>query len=66
MSQYMKVFELILRLRQVCDHPFLLYTRSDVKDIKYLGETLEKFLISRRMLSKETDNEQYMEIIMND
>lgn len=66
MSQYMKVFELILRLRQVCDHPFLLYTRSDVKDIKNLGETLEKFLISRRMRSKETDNEQYMEIIMND
>ena len=47
LSNFTHVFEMILRLRQICDHPYLIYARSDVKHIDKLEITLRNFFKSR-------------------
>ncbi|KAM3138535.1 hypothetical protein pb186bvf_009287 [Paramecium bursaria] len=54
MAQYMKMFELLLRLRQICDHPYLITTRSDVKNITQLEESLDLFIHQRQNKSTQT------------
>ena len=44
MSNYVHVFEILLRLRQVCDHPFLIFTRKDVQAKDQMDEAINKFL----------------------
>ncbi|CAD8173135.1 unnamed protein product [Paramecium pentaurelia] len=61
MSQYMKVFELLIRLRQICDHPLLITSRSDVKNIDQLEEQIDKFLSNQAL-----DREDQEELLMND
>lgn len=61
MSKYMKMFELLLRLRQICDHPFLMTTRSDVRNIDQLEEAINTFLVSR----KGRRNEEHEEILFD-
>jgi len=36
----MHVFEILLRLRQVCDHVFLVMTRADVTSVEDVEKTL--------------------------
>lgn len=43
-SHYAHVFELLLRLRQTCDHPFLIYSNPDVKGRECLEEEITKFI----------------------
>lgn len=44
LASYMKVFELILRLRQLCDHPFLISLRADYSNLADLEENIKKFV----------------------
>ncbi|CAD8102728.1 unnamed protein product [Paramecium sonneborni] len=60
MSQYMKVFEILIRLRQICDHPLLITSRSDVKNIDQLEEQIDKFLSNQAL-----DREDQEELLMN-
>ena len=39
-ANYAHVFELLLRLRQACDHPFLIYSRPDVQAKEKMEEAI--------------------------
>ena len=43
-SHYAHIFSLILRLRQVCDHPFLIFRSTDVVNKKDMEVAIKKFL----------------------
>jgi len=45
--EYAHVFELLTRLRQVCDHPCLVFKKNDVVDGSSLDEAVLKFLDKR-------------------
>ena len=47
LSNYMHVFDILTRLRQICDHPYLMLTRSDFANKEKLEETLKKFVLKR-------------------
>ncbi|KAL4474868.1 hypothetical protein ABPG74_001564 [Tetrahymena malaccensis] len=53
LSNYMKVFELLLRLRQICDHIFLLTTRGDVTNTDGLEQKIKSFVDRRNKALKE-------------
>lgn len=43
----LKVFELLLRLRQICDHIFMMTTRGDVQSKEGLESKLRAFVARR-------------------
>ena len=51
LSNYMHVFDILTRLRQICDHPYLMLTRSDYVNKEKLEETLRRF-VERRLASR--------------
>lgn len=53
LSNYMHVFDILTRLRQICDHPYLMLTRSDYTNKENLEETLKKF-VEKRIMEKNT------------
>lgn len=53
LSNYMHVFDILTRLRQICDHPYLILTRSDYVNKEKLEETLKKF-VERRLTEKNS------------
>jgi DNA repair protein RAD5 len=63
LSNYAHIFEIILRLRQVCDHPFLIYTRNDVVGLDKLEKGLEKFLEQR--LNENFEREEQEKALLN-
>ncbi|CAI5952896.1 unnamed protein product [Closterium sp. NIES-65] len=44
LHNYASILEMLLRLRQVCDHPFLVLSRSDTMDDEDLSKLGRKFL----------------------
>jgi DNA repair protein RAD5 len=50
----------------MCDHPFLILTRSDVKKIDELERTLDRFLFDRKKSQAEVEDGPHFEIIIND
>lgn len=53
LSNYMHVFDILTRLRQICDHPYLMLTRSDYANKEKLEETLRRFVEKRLAEKKE-------------
>ena len=53
--EYAHVFELLIRLRQVCDHPSLVFTKDDLKTKENLDKAIYKFL-EKRMQSSLANN----------
>ena len=51
LSNYMHVFDILTRLRQICDHPYLMLTRSDYVNKEKLEETLRRF-VEKRLASR--------------
>lgn len=51
LSNYMHVFDILTRLRQICDHPYLMLTRSDYVNKEKLEQTLRRF-VERRLASR--------------
>ena len=45
--EYAHIFELFIRLRQVCNHPALVFTKEDLKDQESLQTAVLKFLEKR-------------------
>ena len=45
--EYAHIFELLVRLRQVCDHPCLVFSREDMKDQYSVESAVLKFLTKR-------------------
>jgi len=45
--EYAHVFELLVRLRQVCDHPCLVFSKDDLKDPGSLENAILKFMEKR-------------------
>uniref|UniRef100_A0A453AHM4 SWI/SNF-related matrix-associated actin-dependent regulator of chromatin subfamily A member 3-like 3 n=1 Tax=Aegilops tauschii subsp. strangulata TaxID=200361 RepID=A0A453AHM4_AEGTS len=44
LNNYANILELLLRLRQCCDHPFLVISKADTKKYTDLDELAERFL----------------------
>uniref|UniRef100_A0ACD6AFP7 Uncharacterized protein n=1 Tax=Avena sativa TaxID=4498 RepID=A0ACD6AFP7_AVESA len=44
LSNYANILELLLRLRQCCDHPFLVISKADTKKYTDLDELAQRFL----------------------
>ncbi|XP_028551128.1 DNA repair protein RAD5A isoform X2 [Dendrobium catenatum] len=44
LHNYASILELLLRLRQCCDHPFLVMSRGDTKDFADLNKLAKRFL----------------------
>ncbi|XP_020581441.1 putative SWI/SNF-related matrix-associated actin-dependent regulator of chromatin subfamily A member 3-like 2 [Phalaenopsis equestris] len=44
LHNYASILELLLRLRQCCDHPFLVMSRGDTKDFADLNKLARRFL----------------------
>uniref|UniRef100_A0ACD5V1J1 Uncharacterized protein n=1 Tax=Avena sativa TaxID=4498 RepID=A0ACD5V1J1_AVESA len=44
LSNYANILELLLRLRQCCDHPFLIISKADTKKYTDLDELAQRFL----------------------
>nr|XP_043629228.1 DNA repair protein RAD5A isoform X2 [Erigeron canadensis] len=44
LHNYASILELLLRLRQCCDHPFLVMSRGDTQDFSDLGKLAKRFL----------------------
>ena len=70
LANYAHIFEIILRLRQVCDHPFLIYTRGDVATKNSMEKTLQKFIENRlnflaNQKKLENENSQHLEPIID-
>jgi len=53
--EYAHVFELLIRLRQVCDHPSLVFTKDELKSTESLEKAIFKFL-EKRMQSSLASN----------
>ena len=51
--EYAHVFELLIRLRQVCNHPSLVFSKEDLKDKGSLETAVYKFLEKRLQTMKE-------------
>jgi len=49
--EYAHIFELLIRLRQVCDHPCLVFSKDDLKDQVSLESAVIKFLEKRTQSS---------------
>jgi len=58
LSNYMHVFDILTRLRQICDHPYLMLTRSDYVNKEKLEETLRKFVDRRLSICKPLKNHE--------
>ncbi|KAF6999025.1 hypothetical protein CFC21_015099 [Triticum aestivum] len=48
LNNYANILELLLRLRQCCDHPFLVISKADTKKYTDLDELAERFLKGAR------------------
>ncbi|XP_076946038.1 DNA repair protein RAD5A-like [Bidens hawaiensis] len=44
LHNYASILELLLRLRQCCDHPFLVMSRGDTQEFSDLGKLAKRFL----------------------
>ena len=43
-SEYMHILVIILRLRQICDHPSLVFSKSDLQDEEKFEQAINQFL----------------------
>lgn len=68
LTKYMQVFEMLTRLRQFCDHPCLINTRSDFSNISKLESTLRKFVQKRNEAASlpEDNNNPFYEVRVDD
>lgn len=56
-SHYAHVFELLLRLRQTCDHPYLIFSNPDVKGKESLEDEIMKFIEKKNESSNNEDSD---------
>ncbi|EGR32380.1 snf2 superfamily rad5 protein, putative [Ichthyophthirius multifiliis] len=56
LTNYMKVFEILLRLRQLCDHVFMIQARSDVFSREKMEEKIWGFYQAFQRKSQENIN----------
>ena len=69
LSNYMHVFDILMRLRQICDHPYLMLTRSDYANKDKLEETVRRFVEKRLKAQKITENNKenaHFEVIFDE
>lgn len=75
LTNYVHVFEILLRLRQVCDHPFLIFTRRDVAPKEQMESAIYKFLEKYDNTANESiyknpleklDQTEHFEIVINE
>ena len=57
-SHYAHVFEILLRLRQICDHPHLIYSNPNVKGKENLEEEILKFLEKNNNENKNDESDE--------
>lgn len=76
LTNYVHVFEILLRLRQTCDHPFLIFTRKDVQPKEQMESAIYKFLERYEVAANENiypknplerlDLHDHFEIVINE
>ncbi|CAA6663709.1 unnamed protein product [Spirodela intermedia] len=70
LHNYASILELLLRLRQCCDHPFLVMSRSDTQDFSDLNKLAKRFLkggrVSSNVDSKDMPSSAYVEELVNE
>ncbi|KAI7729746.1 hypothetical protein M8C21_026125 [Ambrosia artemisiifolia] len=53
LHNYASILELLLRLRQCCDHPFLVMSRGDTQEYSDLGKLAKRFLKGGKEATEE-------------
>ncbi|KRX00260.1 P-loop containing nucleoside triphosphate hydrolase [Pseudocohnilembus persalinus] len=72
LARYIQIFELLMRLRQMCDHPFLIQTRSDFCDLNAIENKIQKFIDKRHEIQNQNENNEienehsHFEVIMDE
>lgn len=66
MSNYIHFFAILTKLRQICDHPFLLLSKSDYTDKNLLEQSLIKFLQKRKKKEESRKEDDYPEIYLDE
>ncbi|GLT82070.1 hypothetical protein SLE2022_004830 [Rubroshorea leprosula] len=57
LHNYANILELLLRLRQCCDHPFLVLSRGDTQEYSDLNKLARRFLKGRQDGNEEETND---------
>ncbi|PIA36474.1 hypothetical protein AQUCO_03400396v1 [Aquilegia coerulea] len=68
LNNYANILELLLRLRQCCDHPFLVMSRADTQKYKDLGKLAIQFLENNstsNSLSRPGPTRAYVEEVVD-
>ncbi|XP_024534461.1 DNA repair protein RAD5A isoform X2 [Selaginella moellendorffii] len=63
LHNYASILELLLRLRQACDHPFLVLSRGDTEDYADLGKLARRFLDKN---SSQVPSTAYVKEVVDD
>ncbi|XP_071711412.1 DNA repair protein RAD5A [Rutidosis leptorrhynchoides] len=70
LHNYASILELLLRLRQCCDHPFLVMSRGDTQEFSDLGKLAKRFLKGggKNAIdeSKETPSKAYIQEVVKE
>ncbi|KAH7302007.1 hypothetical protein KP509_23G052300 [Ceratopteris richardii] len=59
LHNYASILELLLRMRQCCDHPFLVLSRGDTEEFSDLGKLARRFLDGG---TPKTENERNIQV----
>ncbi|KAL3850342.1 hypothetical protein ACJIZ3_012224 [Penstemon smallii] len=70
LHNYASILELLLRLRQCCDHPFLVMSRGDTQEFSDLNKLARRFLKGGQEnvvgQTKETPSRAYIQEVVDD
>ncbi|KAK1435105.1 hypothetical protein QVD17_00865 [Tagetes erecta] len=69
LHNYASILELLLRLRQCCDHPFLVMSRGDTQEFSDLGKLAKRFLKGGKEAmgeGKEMPSKAYIQEVVKD
>lgn len=56
-AKYMKILEILVRLRQICCHPMLFKSISKLNNIDQFEEKLTKFIEKKLLERNSTEND---------
>ncbi|KAK9068180.1 hypothetical protein SSX86_012291 [Deinandra increscens subsp. villosa] len=66
LHNYANILELLLRLRQCCNHPFLVMSRGDSQQFSDLNKLARRFLDNNLDSSTPNPSKAYIEEVVND
>ena len=73
LHQYTHIFQILIRLRQICDHPGLVFTEADLTDDAKLDTAIQKFFkdqlvdnFGAPVQSSALQNSTYMQKVIQD